>query len=113
MDISYEGIGQWAATFCCDENVKVGSLVKVTANHTVSICSDGDGFCGVIASVSHKKDACSVVLGGLVTVAYSGPKPVLGESGLSADGAGGVKSDGIGNYYKIVEVTDRTVTFVL
>lgn len=113
MNISYEGIGQWAATFSCDDSVTAGSVVKVTGNHTVSACSDGDVFFGAAAAVSRRHDACSVVLGGLVTLPYTGLKPLLGESGLSANGAGGVKADGAGGYYKIIDVTDRTVTFIL
>ena len=34
MNISYEGIGQWAATFACGE-VEEGEIVKVSANGTV------------------------------------------------------------------------------
>ena len=33
MKLSYEGIGQWAATFACDDLAE-GELVKVSANGT-------------------------------------------------------------------------------
>ena len=34
MNVSYEGIGQWAATFACD-HLAEGELVKISANGTV------------------------------------------------------------------------------
>ena len=38
MKLSYEGIGQWAATFACDDLAE-GELVKVSANGTVAALS--------------------------------------------------------------------------
>ena len=38
MKLSYEGIGQWAATFACDDLAE-GELVKVSANGTVAACA--------------------------------------------------------------------------
>ena len=49
MNVSYEGIGQWAATFAC-ENAPEGALVKITDNGTVGVCADGDDFCGMVLS---------------------------------------------------------------
>ena len=40
MKLSYEGIGQWAATFACDDLAE-GELVKVSANGTVAACAAG------------------------------------------------------------------------
>ena len=45
MSISYEGIGEWCATFVCGA-VSEGDIVKVSANGTVGKCTAGDGFCG-------------------------------------------------------------------
>lgn len=114
MKISYEGIGQWAATFAC-ANVCEGSLVKISGESTVGSCTNGDAFCGMAVSVSHDGSACSVALGGLVVAAYTGTAPALGWTGLSADGNGGVKSDAAGRSYLVVGVdTDgKTVTFAL
>ena len=50
MKLSYEGIGQWAATFACDDLAE-GELVKVSANGTVAACAAGDDFCGMVLSV--------------------------------------------------------------
>ena len=97
MKLSYEGIGQWAATFACDDLAE-GELVKVSANGTVAACAAGDDFCGMVLSVGRGGDACAV-----------------GWSGLSADGEGGVQADADGSTYLVVDVdtTAKTVTFVL
>ena len=105
MKLSYEGIGQWAATFACDDLAE-GELV-------------GDDFCGMVLSVGRGGDACAVALGGMVTAGYTvpaeGAAPALGWSGLSADGEGGVQADADGSTYLVVDVdtTAKTVTFVL
>ena len=52
MSISYEGIGEWCATFVCGA-VSEGDIVKVSANGTVGKCTAGDGFCGVVRAVAH------------------------------------------------------------
>ena len=62
MKLSYEGIGQWAATFACDDLAE-GELVKVSANGTVAACAAGDDFCGMVLSVGRGGDACAVALG--------------------------------------------------
>ena len=115
MKISFEGIGQWAATFACNENVAEGQVVKVSGNGAVDVCAVGDAFCGVAAVVGSDKAACAVVMGGMVTVSYSGSDPALGWSGLSADGTGGIKADTAGQKYMVVDVdsTGKKVTFAL
>ena len=118
MKLSYEGIGQWAATFACEDAVE-GELVKISANSTVAACTAGDDFCGMVLSVSRGGDACTVALGGMVTAGYTvpdqGAAPALGWSGLSADGEGGVQADadGSGHLVEDVDTTAKTVTFVL
>ena len=74
MSISYEGIGEWCATFVCGA-VSEGDIVKVSANGTVGKCTAGDGFCGVVRAVAHDGKACTVQLGGLASVKYSGTAP--------------------------------------
>jgi len=44
MSISYEGIGEWCATFVCGA-VSEGDIVKVSANGTVGKCTAGGGGC--------------------------------------------------------------------
>ena len=77
MSISYEGIGEWCATFVCGA-VSEGDIVKVSANGTVGKCTAGDGFCGVVRAVAHDGKACTVQLGGLASVKYSGTAPAVG-----------------------------------
>ena len=114
MKLSYEGSGQWAATFACTKLAE-GELVKVSGNGTVAACGAGDDFCGTVLSVSRGGDACSVALGGMVTAGYTGTAPALGWSGLAADGSSGVKVAETGREYLVVDVDTaaQTVTFVL
>ena len=84
MKLSYEGIGQWAATFACSE-VSEGEVVKISANDTVASCSADEAFCGMVLSVSRIGDACTVALGGMVTAGYSGSDPTLGRCILCGD----------------------------
>lgn len=115
MNISFEGIGQWAATFACSGEVAEGQAVKVSGNGEVSACADGDAFCGKAVVVGSDGAACAVVLGGMVTMSYTGSAPALGWSGLSAGGSGGVKADESGNKYLVVDVdtAGMMVTFAL
>lgn len=46
MRVSYEGIGQWAATFACRGTVAEGEMVKLSGSGEVSACGAGDDFCG-------------------------------------------------------------------
>ncbi|MEA4994363.1 MAG: hypothetical protein VB060_11195 [Oscillibacter sp.] len=114
MNISFEGIGQWAATFSCTE-VRKGEMVKVSGNGSVGPCGEGEDFCGQVISMGKGGDACAVQLGGFVTAGYTGSAPVLGWCGLSGDGDGGVKTDAERRKYLVAEVdaVAGTVTFAL
>jgi hypothetical protein len=114
MKLSYEGIGQWAASFSCNQ-VSEGELVKISGNGTVASCAAGDAFCGMVLALSHD-DACSVALGGMMTAGYSGTTvPATGWTILVSDGNGGVKTADSGRSYLVVDVdtTAKTVTFAL
>lgn len=88
MDISFEGIGAWSATFLSDGAAE-GQVVKLSAAHTVKNCAAGDAFCGVCGPV--RQGVCAVQLGGLACVPYSGETaPAVGMTALAADGSGGV-----------------------
>ncbi len=115
MKLSYEGIGQWAATFACSK-VTEGELVKISSNGTVAACGTGDDFCGVAVSGSRGGDACAGALGGMITAGYTGvAAPALGWSALTADGNGGVQASETGREYLVVDVDSaaKTVTFAL
>ena len=80
MSISYEGIGEWCATFVCGA-VSEGDIVKVSANGTVGKCTAG--------------------------VKYSGTAPAVGYAELMADGSGGVSKPGenqSGSSYLVLSV---------
>ena len=115
MNVSYEGIGQWAATFACS-GVSEGQAVKVSGNGTVAACEENGGFDGVVLSVARDGKACSVAMGGMVTVSYSGTAPTAGWNTLAADGKGGVTvvSEGGRSYLAVeADTAAKTVTIVL
>ena len=96
MSISYEGIGEWCATFVCGA-VSEGDIVKVSANGTVGKCTAGDGFCGVVRAVAHDGKS----------VKYSGTAPAVGYAERMADGSGGVSKPGenqSGSSYLVLSV---------
>ena len=115
MKVSFEGIGQWTATFACGSEVAEEQVVKVSGNGEVSPCAAGDKFCGVTIVTARDGGACAVALGGMVRAAYSGESPAIGWNGLSADGNGGVKVDTAGREYLVVDVdpAGKMITFAL
>jgi hypothetical protein len=66
-----------------------GKPVKITANDTVALCSNGDAFDGILATV--ETDVCGVQISGDVTAEYSGSAPDLGACAILAAAAGKVK----------------------
>ena len=116
MKLSQEEIGQWCATFACS-GVSEGDVVAASDDSTVGACEAGDVFCGVAVAVSRAGDACSVQLGGLVTVAYSGDDvPEIGYNELVADGDGGVTvagEDDAGMNYLVISVDTTAKTAVI
>ena len=114
MKVSYEGIGQWAATFSC-AGVNAGEMVKVSGCGEVSACAKNDAFCGMVLSVARGGDACAVALGGMMTAGYTGTAPSAGWNELAADGEGGVTVSEDGRKCLVVDVDEsaKTVTFAL
>ena len=112
MSISFEGVGQVCATFL-GGGLTEGHVVKMTDNGTVGECGAGDLFCGV--ALCCKDDACTVQVGGFVSVGYSGTAPAAGWCSLAADGKGGVKSaaNGVNCLVADVNTTAKTVTIML
>ena len=113
MKISFAGIGQWCATFAAAE-AEEGSVVKISAPGTVAPCGAGEPFCGVV--VCGGEDACTVQLGGFVTVPYSGATaPDVGLAVLAGDGDGGVAvaEEGVSCWVADKDETAKTVTILL
>ena len=75
MELSYEGIGQVAATFATQETeeapLAIGHAVTLTAAETVGLGSAGGALCGVIAGLE-KDQKAAVQVDGFATVAYTG-----------------------------------------
>ena len=109
---SFEGIGQWAATFACN-GVQAGQAVKISGGGTVAACADEEDFCGVVLTAGRDGKACTVALGGMVTMPFTGTAPALGWTGLAADGKGGVKALDTGRKHLVADADSKTVTFVL
>lgn len=64
MSISYEGIGEWCATFVCGA-VSEGDIVKVSANGTVGKCTAGENQSGssyLVLSVDSAADKAVIKL---------------------------------------------------
>lgn len=112
MKISYEGMGQWAATFACSD-VAVGQVVEVAAEDSVQSCADGGAFAGVVLAKAKSGDACTVVLGGAVEVNFSGSAPAAGFQKLSADGKGGVKVNANGREHLVLASDDAAKCAVI
>lgn len=113
MSVSFEEIGQVAATFQAESGVMVGQVCKITANGKVGACAAGENFCGV--AVSKKGGYGAVAVRGFVTLPYTGTTaPTVGYCTLAADSSGGVtvpKSGG--REYLVVSVENGTVTVLL
>ncbi len=103
-NISFEGIGETAATFACEGAVAEGEMVKLTGSGAVGPCAAGDRFCG--AALCVRDGYTSVQLDGLVQVG-AGDGVAAGWIKLSADGRGGVQKDESGgNPYLVVSAQD-------
>ena len=92
--ISFEGIGEVAATFACEAGVQAGQVVGLTGDGTVGPCESGGRICGV--ALSSEDGYAAVQIGGLCRVARTGEEVTPGFAKLSADGAGGMKQDAAG-----------------
>lgn len=105
MKVSFEGIGEYVATFCNSDTApaKAGQVVKLEKNATVAACVDGDLVFGV--AVTAGADFAAVQTAGFVTLSYSGETvPAVGYGVLAADGTGGVKVAKTGREYAILQV---------
>lgn len=96
MEISFEGIGQAAATFAAaqtqEKPLAVGHAVALTAAGTVGLGAAGAAPCGVILSLEEDGRA-AVQVDGFAQVAYSGQTaPAVGWGALGVDGSGGVQA---------------------
>lgn len=109
--ISYEGVGQMMATFQCGETVKMGQVVKVSADSTVAPCAAGERIAGMAVVV--RDGFASVQFAGFITVKAAGVS-TTGWVKLSADGSGGMKADdSAGTPYLVVQTDAQTAVILL
>ncbi len=94
MTVSFMGWKERAATFEADEELKAGSVAKVSGSGEVSACSAGDKFAGIVLSC--RGGFAAVQLEGYAEVPYTGTAPSAGYQLLCADGTGGVKTAEVG-----------------
>lgn len=110
--IAYEGIGEQVVTFFVNETVAAGQTVRVSGDSTVSLCGDGERFCGVTVA----PDRCGTVgvqVSGFVTVKCEDGTVEVGHVKLVGDGKGGVKSAAGGGEHLVVSKDTDTVTILL
>lgn len=93
--VSFEGVGEVAATFYAEEGVKAGQVVKVSGDATVAPCRAGERFDGVAASA--REGCAGVLVGGFTAVKCADSAVTVGYVSLTADGDGGVKKAGTGD----------------
>ena len=108
--VSFEAIGQVAATFYAAEGVKAGQVVKLSEDSTVAPCTAGEKFVGV--AITDAKDGCAgVQTAGFAVVPCADGGVKAGYVSLAADGDGGVKKADGGAEYLVVAVNgDNTIT---
>lgn len=114
MEISFKGIGQVAATFEADGDIRPGMAVALTGAGKVGKGKAGDLPCGVVLSV--KNDMACVQIGGMAEVSWSGTAPSVGFGALACDGAGKLKtvsSGGITCMIASVNTADSTAVVKL
>lgn len=108
--VSFEGIGAVVATFSTLDGVKPGMVVKVSGSGEVGPTAAGERFFGV--ALNSRGGCAAVQMSGLAVVPASGAV-VAGWSKLSADGAGGVKTDANGTEFLVVAFDSGAGTAVV
>lgn len=113
--VSFEGIGQTAATFFAAEGVKAGAVVKLSGDAKVAPCAAGERFSGV--ATTKAKDGCAgVQVSGFAVVACADETVTVGYVSLTADGNGGVKKAGTndtGAEHLVVSATGGSATILM
>ena len=111
MEISFEGIGQVAATFAANEGIEAGMAVTLTADSTVGTGKAGNAPCGKVLSI--KNGMAAVQISGMMQVGYSGTAPAIGMGTIAVDGSGKIKTTADGMNCMIVSVNTADGTAVI
>lgn len=91
MSISFTGINEQVITFKTETELEAGTLVKISANGTVSACAANDKIAGVVLFCRDKLAAVQV--SGFAALPYTGTAPTLGYAKLCAASATQIKAD--------------------
>ena len=106
MGICFEGVGQVAATFPAEGEVRPGMTVTLTKSGAVGKGADGKPPCGVVLG-GVRGGAAAVQIGGAARVSYSGDTaPAAGWQSLACDGTGGVTAVTTGGLKCLVLAVD-------
>ena len=108
--ISYEGIGEVAATVRVSDAVKAGMVVRVEENDLVCPCISGEEFCGVI--LNRNGDYGCMQVKGFVTVRFTGTMEP-GWVNLIANGIGGVRAVDSGMRTLVIHADNEKKTAVI
>lgn len=113
--VSFEGIGQTAATFFAADGVKAGAVVKLSGDAAVAPCAAGEKFSGM--ATTDAKDGCAgVQVRGFAVVDCADETVTAGYVSLTADGNGGVKKAGTGDAgaeHLVVSVDSGVATILM
>ena len=121
MELSFDGIGQVAATFQTEAQeaedtakLATGHVVALTAANTVGFGTAGAAPCGVVLALEGDQTA-AVQVEGFARVSYSGAAaPAVGCTSLGVDGNGGVQTASTGGRsVLVVQVDDAAKTAVI
>ena len=110
MELSFDGIGQVAATFATQETeekpLAIGMAVALTGDGTVGLGTAGAAPCGVILALEGDQTA-AVQVSGFVRVGYTGSTaPTVGWGSLGVDGSGGVQTVSTGGRSVLIVQVD-------
>lgn len=112
MKVSFNGFNEKELTFKCEEEIPVGSPVKISANSTVAVCNENDAFIG-FCTYSDSENA-TVQMAGHVKISYSGQAPELGRNTLAAGADNSVSKSASGVNVTVlnVDTTEMSVEFL-
>lgn len=113
MKVSFEGIGEQVLSFNKASDVEKGSLVKMSANDTVTKCAAGNNFAGVCIHADN--DFADVKTSGYVELGYTDTAPTVGFAKLTASDDKKVKTATTGREYLVIKVdtTAAVVGFIM
>ena len=112
MNVSFKGFNEKVLTFKCETEITKGYGVKITDNHTVGMCDEGDAFTGFCLDSDNENAVIQV--SGYVKMNYSDTAPALGKNALVFAADGTVQENAAGTPCTVLAVSesDSTVEFL-